>query len=106
MTLIVAMDTPRRSFLMSALAAVTADAQRSRRVAIIGHTGHGNYGHGIDTVWSSVAGMDVVAVADPDPAGRAAAVKRTRALREYADYREMLQREKPDLVGIGPRTLQ
>ena len=99
------MDTPRRSFLMSALAAATAGAQRSRRVGIIGHTGHGNYGHGIDTVWSSVAGMEVVAVADPDPRGRAAAVKRTRALREYADYREMLQREKLDLVGIGPRTL-
>ena len=100
------MDTPRRSFLLSALAAATAGAQRSRRVGIIGHTGHGNYGHGIDTVWRSVPGMEVVAVADPDPRGRAAAVKRTRALREYADYREMLQREKLDLAGIGPRTLQ
>ncbi len=29
--------------------------------------------------------------------------RRLGAARDYADYREMLEREKPDLVAIGPR---
>ncbi len=73
------------------------------RVAVIGHTGRGNYGHGIDTVWRAFEQMDVVAVSDPDEAGRRAALTRTGAKRGYADYKEMLRKEKPDLVGIGPR---
>ena len=39
---------------------------------MIGDTGHGDYGHGIDTVWTAFEKMEVVAVADPKgPAGRA-----------------------------------
>jgi predicted dehydrogenase len=99
--------TNRRSFVSSMLsvpAALAAPAKKYR-VAVIGHTGHGNYGHGIDTVWTAFNHMEVVAVADPDASGRANAVTRTRAKRGYADYREMLRVEKPDLVGIGPRWL-
>jgi predicted dehydrogenase len=96
--------TTRRSVILSALAAAaTANAAKKYRVAVIGHTGRGNYGHGIDTVWSAFPQMEVVGVADPDEKGRAAALARTHAQRSYADYREMLRKEKPDLVGIGPR---
>ncbi len=99
--------TSRRSFLATSLTAAAAPGPLKKyRVAVIGHTGHGNYGHGIDVVWNNFEQMDVVAVADADPAGRAAAMKRIRAKRSYADYREMLREEKPDLVGIGPRTLE
>ncbi len=42
-------------------------------------------------------------VADPDPAGRAGALSRTGADRAYADYREMLERERPGLVSIAMR---
>ena len=35
-------------------------------VAVIGHTGRGDYGHGIDTMWLSVPGTEIVAVADAD----------------------------------------
>ena len=42
-------------------------------------------------------------MADPDEAGRAKAKAISGATRDYADYREMLEKEKPDLVGIGPR---
>lgn len=80
-------------------------ATRRVRVCIIGHTGHGNYGHGIDTVWQSIAGAEVVAVADPVKEGAAAAAQRTGAARCYADYREMLRKEKPDFVSIAPRWL-
>ncbi|MGH9629188.1 MAG: Gfo/Idh/MocA family protein [Bryobacteraceae bacterium] len=97
----------RRFFLTSALSAtaVLASPAKKYRVAVIGHTGRGNYGHGIDMVWNAFEQMEVVAVADADATGRDAAIKRTRAKRGYADYREMLRKEKPDLVGIGPRWL-
>ena len=94
----------RRSLLLSALAAAAAASPAKKyRVAVIGHTGRGNYGHGIDSVWNAFSQMEVVGVADPDEKGRTGALARTRAKRSYADYREMLRREKPDLVGIGPR---
>jgi len=73
------------------------------RVAIIGATGRGEYGHGIDTVWKAIPRVEVVALADADEKGRAAAVKRSGAKTGYADYREMLAKEKPAIVGIGPR---
>jgi predicted dehydrogenase len=47
----------------------------------------------------------LVALADPDPAGRAQAQQRLGAVKGYADYREMLAREKPDLVSVCPRHL-
>ncbi|MEP6537578.1 MAG: Gfo/Idh/MocA family oxidoreductase [Bryobacteraceae bacterium] len=97
----------RRSFLAAAMCTTAgfAAAPKRYRVAVIGHTGHGDYGHGIDVVWKHFEQMDVVAVADADSTGRAAAAKRTGARRSYADYREMLRVEKPELVGIGPRWL-
>src|SRR5262245_61536121 len=89
----------RRSFLAAALGATAAASPAKKyRVAVIGHTGHGNYGHGIDLVWKFVPQADLVACADADADGRAAAVKRIGARRAYADYREMLRVEKPDLV--------
>ena len=73
------------------------------RIGVIGHTGRGNYGHGIDTVWSHLDNCEVVAVADADENGLAEAVKRVNASKGYADYRQMLDEVKPDIVGIGPR---
>lgn len=73
------------------------------RVAVIGSTGRGDYGHGIDTVWKDVPDTEVVAVADENEDGRAKAAMRTGAPAAYADYREMLEKEKPQIVGIGPR---
>ncbi len=73
------------------------------RAAIIGHTGRGDYGHGLDLIFNDVPNLEVVAVADPDTAGRAAAAKKSKATRQYADYREMLAKERPQLVAIAPR---
>jgi len=75
------------------------------RACVIGSTGRGNYGHGVDTVWREVPGVELVGVADDDKVGLAAAVKRLDVERGFADYREMLDALKPDLVGIGPRWL-
>ncbi len=81
---------------------VIAD-ERKMNVAVIGHTGRGNYGHGLDTMWLDIPGAQIVAVADPDEAARAAQLKKLRANSGYADYREMLTEVRPDIVAIGPR---
>ena len=73
------------------------------KAAIIGYTGHGNYGHSLDVLFNHHPAIEVVAVADPDPAGRTKAQGRSSAHRAYADYREMLDREKPDLVTVATR---
>lgn len=82
-----------------------ADSPEStpRTAAVIGHTGRGDYGHGLDVVFNGVPGVEVVAVADPDAAGRAKAAERCKAVRQYADYREMLDKEKPAFVSVAPR---
>jgi predicted dehydrogenase len=78
---------------------------KTLRACVIGSTGRGNYGHGIDMVWREVPGVEIVGVADDDKSGLAAAVKRLGVERGFADYREMLDKLKPDIVGIGPRWL-
>ena len=91
-----------RHFLASALV-IPLRAQVRYRVGVIGHTGRGNYGHGIGDVWPVFPQTQVVAVADPDEDGRTKAQERTGAAHAYADYREMLETEKPDIVSICPR---
>jgi predicted dehydrogenase len=75
------------------------------RVAVIGRTGKGNYGHGLDVVWKQFDNVDIVAVADENEKGRAAAVKRLGAKNAYADYRQMLEKEKPQIVSVADRHL-
>ncbi len=71
------------------------------RVAVIGATGRGNYGHQIDLAFEGVA--DVVAVADADLEGAKKSASRTGAGAVYTDYVEMLEKERPDVVAICPR---
>src|SRR5262245_1584952 len=73
------------------------------RVAVIGRTGKGNYGHALDTVWLKCDRSEIVAVADENEAGRAEAAKRLGAKAAYADYRTMLQKEKPQIVSVADR---
>jgi predicted dehydrogenase len=73
------------------------------RVAVVGRTGRGNYGHGIDVVWKLFPNTRIVAVADDNAAGLAAAAARLGNPARYADYREMLRQEKPDIVAVAPR---
>src|SRR5262249_15319424 len=78
---------------------------RHYRVAVIGHTGRGNYGHGLDSVWQACDNVRIMAVADADAKGRAAAQQRLKAKNVYADYREMLQKERPQIVSVATRFL-
>ena len=72
---------------------------------MIGHTGKGDYGHGLDMVYAQMPEVKVVAVADPDPTGLTAAVERTGAARCYAAYCQMLEQEDVDLVNVCSRVV-
>jgi predicted dehydrogenase len=99
----------RRDFLFAAPLATTiapsllAENPGLRRAAVIGHTGRGNYGHGLDVVWRKIPGIDIVGVADPDEEGRRKAVTRLKVDRGYADYRKMLADTRPEFVSVAPR---
>lgn len=73
------------------------------RAAVIGRTGRGDYGHGLDIVWKNVPDVEVVAVADDDKAGLRKAAERIGVDQAFGDYREMLDKVKPDVVSIGAR---
>ena len=75
------------------------------RVAVIGRTGRGDYGHGLDIVWNDIDRAEIVAVADDNAKGLAAAAKRLGVSRTYTDYRKMLQTERPQIVSVAPRWL-
>lgn len=102
----------RRTFLSTtaglglALSANTRGAGPARpklRVAVIGHTGRGDFGHGLDTPWNRLDETAIVAVADPVPAGLAKAVAKMKGARGFADYRAMLSEIRPDIVLVSPR---
>jgi predicted dehydrogenase len=100
----------RRGFLRTAFVAAALPlvggaeiAPKKFTAAIIGHSGRGDYGHGIDLIFTDRDDVELLAVADPVAEGRAKAAARSKAPRQYADYREMLAKERPQLVGIGPR---
>ncbi|HKQ39380.1 MAG TPA: Gfo/Idh/MocA family oxidoreductase [Verrucomicrobiae bacterium] len=92
---------PRREFgLLLASIPLVLQAQpglRKYKAAIIGHTGKGDYGHGLDLIFNDHPRIEVVAFADPALNGKAKAPK------FYAAFGEMLEREKPDLVSVATR---
>ena len=73
------------------------------RAGVIGRTGRGNYGHGLDRVYLQMDDVEIVAVADDDPKGLRAAGERLGVSQLYADYREMLRKEQLDIVSVSPR---
>lgn len=73
------------------------------RAAVIGHTGKGNFGHGLDLIFRRLDGVRLVAIADGDAEALDESHARSGAEHAYSDYREMLEQEKPDLVSVAPR---
>lgn len=102
----------RRGFLGATLAGAAmvgsgsvfaAERAAKYRAAVIGHTKAGDYGHGLDVLFSGRENIEVMAVADPENEGRAKAKERCRARSDYADYRQLLQKERPQLVSVAMR---
>lgn len=90
------------AYTAGALCALGADKE-PYKVAVIGHTGRGNFGHGLDTMWLNVPGVKIAAVADADAKGLENARKRLGEVPGYADYRQMLGEVRPDIVSIALR---
>ena len=101
--------TTRRMFLTGGLVAATTPLiigkpeKKPWRVGVIGHTGRGNYGHGLDTVWNLLDETTIVAVADANAGGLAKAKNKLKVDKGYADYRDMLEKERPEVVAVCPR---
>ncbi|MFP6899442.1 MAG: Gfo/Idh/MocA family oxidoreductase, partial [Opitutales bacterium] len=101
--------TTRRGFLAQSLVLASAPAilgqsgKRTWRVGVIGHTGRGNYGHGLDVVWNLLSETGIAAVADANAGGLVKARKKLKVDKAYADYRDMLKQEKLDIVAVCPR---
>ena len=102
------MEMSRRGFVgtavMAAGAMMAGGAEgRKYRACVIGDTKGGGYGHSLHKVFLARQDVEMAALADPDEQGRTKAAGEAKVARAYADYREMLDKEKPDLVIIGPR---
>lgn len=112
------MNTSRRNFIKSGLVVsgagilthpvslpVAAAAGTDWKVGVIGHTGRGNYGHGLDTAWIKRKDVSIAGVADPHPDGLARATQRLglKSRQGFKDYHQMLEQLKPQLVAICPR---
>lgn len=97
----------RRHFLALGIASGISIAARAEekkfRVGIIGRTGRGNYGHGLDTMWAQISETEIVGVADADAAGLAKAHEKLGGVPAFHDYSLMLSETKPELVAVAPR---
>jgi predicted dehydrogenase len=65
------------------------------KAGVIGRTGQGDYGHGLDVAFADLPNVELIAIADPDAAGLQAAGQRTEARQLYSDYRAMLPTAAP-----------
>ncbi len=105
------MNMNRRKFMgVSTAALLGAGALKSGFAAgekytacVLGDTNQGGFGHRMHLVWEKVDNVELLAISDPDEKGRAQIAKEAKPKRTYADYREMLEKEKPDFLTIGPR---
>lgn len=57
----------------------------------------------MDVCWLDVPRATIVGVADDNPNGLAASAKRLNVEASFADYQELLDKTKPEIVSIGPR---
>lgn len=104
------MELNRRTFLAGAAAtaaglSMRAGAQEGKiyRACVIGDSKQGGYGHDMHLAFDQHDRIKLVGLADPDEAGREKHAAESKAENSYADYREMLEKEKPDIVAVGPR---
>ncbi|HNZ48614.1 MAG TPA: Gfo/Idh/MocA family oxidoreductase [Candidatus Hydrogenedentes bacterium] len=101
----------RRSFLYASAAAslspfatwAAQEKKQTYRACVIGDSQRGRYGHGFHLIWGLRNDVELVALADPDEEGARKHGEEAGAKRIYTDYREMLEKEKPDLVSVAPR---
>lgn len=72
-------------------------------VGVIGSSGKGDYGHGLDTAWHAVDSTKIIAVADDNADGLANAAKKLNVEKTYRRYEDMLDEARPDIAAVCPR---
>jgi len=77
--------------------------QKKYRAGAIGHTGSGNFGHGLHIAYRDLDNVEFISISDPDTDGRNKAVAETGAISSYTDYHDMLTEEALDIVSVCPR---
>src|SRR5690242_3491797 len=95
----------QQSLALSICKSQAVKHMKTYRAAVIGRTGRGDYGHGLDEVWNDLPNVEVVAVSDDDKMGLAKTAAKLKVDKAFPDYREMLDKVKPDLVSIATRWL-
>jgi len=92
------------SAIQSASAAVSSWSPEDKRyrIGVLGSTGRGDYGHDMDTAWLDFPNCEIVGVSDHDEDGLAEAAKRLDVKETFSDYRQMLDKAKPDIACICP----
>ena len=73
---------------------------RSSKPVGMALVGAGAFGTMLLSQVRRLRGLEVVAVADPDEGGRAKAASASGAPRQYTDYRQMLEKERPEIVFV------
>jgi hypothetical protein len=96
--------------IISRSGVVEGNRMEPLRVAVIGRTGRGDWGHAIDELWRDIEAAELVAVADENEEGLGQAVARlrldaTKPGTAHRDWRKMLAEVKPDVVAICMRHL-
>jgi predicted dehydrogenase len=77
---------------------------RRWRVAVIDHERKkARGGHGIHEAFLGLPGVEICAVADPDEESRVSLLQDTGAAAMYADWRKLLDAERPDVVCLCSR---
>lgn len=78
------------------------------RVGVIGHTGRGGFGHGLDVMWANVGRTEVVGWADggAKPEAVAAASAKFKGARCFVEYEQMLAEVRPEIVAVCPRHVE
>ncbi len=77
--------------------------RKTLKAAVLGHTGAGNFGHGLDVVFNRLDGVRLIAISDEDDVGLEKAHTRTGAINGYESYQKLFENEQPDIVAVAPR---
>lgn len=74
------------------------------RVGVIGHySADGRPGHGTHLAFLGLPGVKIVSVSDPDEEGRNKLRTETGAVKSFADWQELMVKDRPDVVCVCSR---
>ena len=90
-------------FALSVSRSAASVGRHPLKVAVLGHTGRGNFGHGLDTMWLDLPGVSWVAVSDADSGGLNQVKAERPELAAFSSYEDLLTEIRPDVVAVSPR---